>query len=195
MVFIPNVEFTKRGVARKELKPVYLMLSGCETDMAKMAQASDSDQWVVSEYETAAKAWLQKVFGKIEAGPTDNGKPKTRSKYPLPTRPRALSNPKTAPPFDTERKRLEQEVRTLRARVANQASQISALRTSKRKLEDDIDYEQDLRRKVQREMEKTTKERDAAWKTEKYALIQVKREISSRRQAEARLQTVLSCEQ
>ena len=67
MVFIPNVEFTKRGVARKALKPVYLMLSGCETDMAKMAQASNSDQSVVSEYETAAKAWLQKVFGKIGA--------------------------------------------------------------------------------------------------------------------------------
>jgi len=171
------------------------MLSGCETDMAKTAQASKNDPSMVSEHETAAKVWLQKVFGKIEAEPTDIEKPKTRSKYSLPTRPRALSNPKTAPPFDTERKKLEQEVRTLRARVANQASQISELRTSKRKLEDDIDYEQDLRRKVQREMEKTMKERDAAWKTEKYALIQVKREISSRRQAEARLQTVLSNEQ
>lgn len=184
-------EFTNRSVSIKELKPAFLMLSGCETDMAKLAQESNKDSSVVSGYHAAAKAWLQKVFGTTDSQSNEKEKPKTLAKHPLPTRPRASSNSRLGSLSDVEKSKLEREIQTLRSRMGNQASQTFELRTSKRKLEEDIVYERNLRRKLQRELENTIKERDAAQKMERYALIQVKREVASRRNAEARLEMSL----
>lgn len=39
------------------MKPTYLMLSGCEADLAKQAKESSSTHY------TNSRAWLQKVYG------------------------------------------------------------------------------------------------------------------------------------
>ncbi|KAF8897060.1 hypothetical protein CPB84DRAFT_1781459 [Gymnopilus junonius] len=184
-------EFKKRDGIAKGYQPVFLMLSGCEADLAKMAQTNNKDLSVVAGYHAAAKEWLQKVFGTTETKTIEKMKSKVPEKHPLPTRPRAFSNSKPGPVFDAEKSRIEREVQSLRTRMANHTTHLFELRASKRKLEEDIVYERNLRRKLQRELENTEKERDAAKKMERYALIQVKQEVASRRNAEARLESLL----
>jgi len=80
--------------------------------------------------------------------------------------------------------RMEREIQFLRDRNANQVKQLSQLRSTKRKLEDDYLYERDLRRKYQRQLEGLEEELNSARKMEKHALEQVTREVAARRKAQ-----------
>jgi len=52
----------QHGVQEDDLKPAFLMLSGCETDLMKMSRSTDA---VASEQHfQRSKEWLQKVYGK-----------------------------------------------------------------------------------------------------------------------------------
>lgn len=46
-----------------DLKPVFLLLSGCEHDIVKNLRASDAQSDVVSKHADRAQKWLHKVYG------------------------------------------------------------------------------------------------------------------------------------
>ncbi|KAK2463178.1 hypothetical protein APHAL10511_004833 [Amanita phalloides] len=50
-----------QNVGQDEMKPIYLMLSGCETDLAKHNKAHSSIHYV------NAQTWLQKVYGTYDS--------------------------------------------------------------------------------------------------------------------------------
>ncbi|KAF8739278.1 hypothetical protein AX14_010252 [Amanita brunnescens Koide BX004] len=52
-----------QGVDPDKMKPVYLMLSGCEADLAKQAKECSSIHYINS------RAWLQKVYGTFDDPP------------------------------------------------------------------------------------------------------------------------------
>ena len=45
------------------MKPAYLMLSGCEADLAKGTEGSDVDPQDASAHYQKSQTWLQKVYG------------------------------------------------------------------------------------------------------------------------------------
>ena len=57
----------KRGVSEQDIKPAFLMLSGCEVDLAKKAKKKKDTAAALVHYGAAQK-WLQRVFG--EGAPT-----------------------------------------------------------------------------------------------------------------------------
>lgn len=57
-----TTELMKRGVSEQDIKPAFLMLSGCEVDLAKKAKKK-KDTAAASVHYRAAQKWLQRVFG------------------------------------------------------------------------------------------------------------------------------------
>lgn len=57
-----TTELMKRGVSEQDLKPAFLMLSGCEVELAKKAKEK-KDTAAASVHYRAAQKWLQRVFG------------------------------------------------------------------------------------------------------------------------------------
>jgi hypothetical protein len=55
----------ENGVQEDELKPAFLMLSGCETDLMKMTRSTDGA--LSDEHLKRSKEWLQKVYGKFNS--------------------------------------------------------------------------------------------------------------------------------
>jgi hypothetical protein len=130
-------ELGKRGVSESELKPAFLFLAGCESDLVRLSKAS-TNSTAVSEHYAAAQMWLQKVFGKAD---------KKKKSPSLQSSNHRLSQTLAS---DTDRDnvgRLKREVQILRDQNAQQAIQLAELRSSKRKIEDDYYYERNLRRK------------------------------------------------
>lgn len=95
---------------------------------------------------------------------------------------RAPSAPRSHPP--SPNRLLERELQSLRDRHTHNTTVIADMRASKRKLEDTVDVERDVRRRLQRELDEVVKERDNARRLETLALAQMKREVDSRRRAE-----------
>ncbi|KAF8967880.1 hypothetical protein BDZ97DRAFT_1655914 [Flammula alnicola] len=182
-------EFTAQGVPAEQLKPAFLFLSGCELDLAKFAKAENKVSSVISGHYAAAQTCLQKVFGKAEplraqVHVKENIQPQLRQEDCAASKNRTESRVATTSPSVREIKKMEREIQSLRDRNAHQESQISRLRSTKRKLEDDCAYERNLRRKYQRQLDDMEKDRDAARRMEKFALDQVKRQVSERCKAE-----------
>jgi len=193
-----NSEFTARGLSVTQLKPAYLLLSSCELDLAKLAKGELKPQAVISEHYTAAKKWIQKVFGKPESeqlSNVDDNKENTTEKS-FPKKPVRFSSSEQrespdSPPSKTQPSSVERKLQSLRDRNNNQHRQLSQLRSAKRKLEDDLAKERNLRRKYEDKVKSIEKERDTACKMEKYALDQIKREVVLRRTAEQNLLELL----
>ena len=131
-------ELGKRGVSESELKPAYLFLAGCESDLVRLSKATNN-QAAASEHYAAAQMWLQKVFGKpdVTKNYDENQKPSLQG-----TKPRA-------PPEKDNISRLKREIQVLRDQNAQQVQQLVRLRSSKRKIEEDYYYERNLRKKYQ----------------------------------------------
>ncbi len=188
-------EFHRHGVPDSELRPAYLFMSGCETDLARLSKLESKSSTVISAHYDSAKTWLQKVFGKADPVKDDKedkeNKPppiKTASSEVLKTQ--ELNTPAKSVQSSNKKdfNSLEREIQSLRHRNAAQARQISQLNSSKRKLEDDYHYERNLRRKYQSRMDALEEQRDAARKMERFALAQVKQEISKRKNEMKELQ-------
>lgn len=205
-------------VPESELKPAFLMLSGCETDLAKAAKSQGADHSVISTHYHKSQKWLQKVYGLNAPSTTPNtsSRPPSAPSQSLPqsgqsnhkahskglTPPRApaslrsrLDIPAPSAPrqqFAAARlspnheRILEREIQSLRDRQNVQSTLLSEARSTKRMLEESAEYERDVRRKLERQLEDTEKERDSARKMEAYALEQMKREVENRRRAEDR---------
>ncbi|CAA7259075.1 unnamed protein product [Cyclocybe aegerita] len=179
-------EFTLQGVGASDFKPAYLLLSGCETDLAKIAKTEGKDTQTVSGHCKAAKSWLQKVFGIADPSRTEaETKENLDHSNPLYAKELNGTSDKSADYKDIQE--LERKIQSLRDRNFNQGRQIAQLQSQKRKLEDDYLHERDLRRKYQRKLDEAERDRDTARKMEKHALNQVTREVAARRQAEEKL--------
>lgn len=154
-------EFQRRGVPDSDLKPAYLFMSGCETDLAKLSKLEKKCSTVIAAHYDSAKMWLQKVFGKAE--PAKNDKEDKENEYPsTKTVPNEVLKTQeiNIPAMSTNLEdvcNLEREIQSLRDRNAAQARQIAELRVSKRKIEDDYYYERNIRRKYQNRMEQDKK--------------------------------------
>lgn len=189
-----------RKVPENDLKPAFLLLSGCETDVGKSLKTSGKDPEAVSEHYKNSQKYLQKVYGRLSASRslthtliapnTPSGAPTTRSESSAPNTQSArpvqvdASRLPSRPLSASHHRILEREIQSLRDRHSDQADELSDVRSVKRKLEDVVDYERETRRKLEWQLAETKKERDNARKMESFALEQVKREVESRRRAE-----------
>ncbi|KAJ7703071.1 hypothetical protein B0H17DRAFT_1041496 [Mycena rosella] len=180
------------NIPETDLKPAFLLLSGCETDLGKIAR-SKGDPEKVSEHYSNAQKWLHKVYGAVlpppgpETPAVDDSKRASPPRAPASLRSRidtsTPSAPRSYPPSPNQRM-LEREIQSLRDRHTHNTNVISDMRSSKRKLEDTVEIERDVRRRLQRELDEVAKERDNARRMETLALDQMKRERELRKRAE-----------
>lgn len=182
------------GVSDNDLKPAFLFLSGCETDLAKRAR-SDGERVQEHEHFKHSRMWLQKVYGNSDAiniSPTSrvavvplkltSSNPGNLNVFTLRTEPG--SSIKSTSTDKGQTIILEREIQSLRDRRKQQSDLLVEVRVEKRRLEEDLMIEREFRRRVQRHLDETEKELHTAQRMEKYALDQVKREVDARRRAE-----------
>ncbi|KAG6918704.1 hypothetical protein DXG01_012189 [Tephrocybe rancida] len=182
---------TTQGLPERDIIPAYLLLAGCETDLAKRVKVdkpSDAD-----EHYKRAQILLQKVYGPRA---THLSQRSPSASLPRPLRQEAnqfppyksLNNitPRQEP---SQKLRLECEMQSLLKEKKEQIALLAEIRAAKRKLEDDLAYEGTSRRRLLRDYDDLQKELATARKMENYALGQVKREVDARRKAEEMART------
>lgn len=196
---IASIAMTEHGIPEGDLKPAFLFLSSCETDLARQARMAQTTVEAAEHYENA-RTWLQKVYGTGKSPVASQTANTVESVVPsLPLQPsmattQAIDYGDNVKPGNkssqitagalAQQRVLEREIQSLRDRQLQQSSLLSETRVAKRKLEDDFDDERDLRYRLQRCLDDTRKELDMARKMEMYALDRVKREVEARRKAE-----------
>ncbi|KAF5380393.1 hypothetical protein D9615_004522 [Tricholomella constricta] len=186
---------SEQGFSEDGLKPAYLLLSGCETDLGRRAKAEKSTD--AEEHYRKAQMWLQKVYGTFEAESSLMGEIGVTSSTPRPSHaqyephsgryPATLLIPKYTPmpPGESPREiRLEREIESLLKERKENAVILAEIRAAKRKLEDDLAYECAGRRRLLRDYDDLQNDLAIARKMENYAVSQVKREVEARRKAE-----------
>ncbi|KAL0956469.1 hypothetical protein HGRIS_002615 [Hohenbuehelia grisea] len=201
------VDFMSRlRVPQMDLKPAFLMLSGCETDLARLAKANGEGAGVISLHYERSKEYLQKVYG-LNVPQTTELPPSNalRLHFPScqdPAAPLSSSTEYNKQPLGPDqvslqlgRDSLASQHDTSTAHAAHSSHQPplspdaqfrsnAASRSSKRRLEDDYEYERGQRRKLERQLENMTHERDCARRAEDQALLKIRREVQARRKAE-----------
>ncbi|KAK0212787.1 hypothetical protein DFS33DRAFT_65826 [Desarmillaria ectypa] len=201
-------EMTRIQVPDADLKPAFLFLASCETELGKRMKQQEDAVSAAQHFQNAQK-WLQKVYGTfsdtsnetIESSkppvhvacqsvsqcqskphsPPKNTKNKPHNHFL--SDPRQHAKLPSRPP-GPHQKILEREIDSLRDRQAVQASILSEVRSCKRQLEDDIIYERDTRRRMERELDAVRRERDSARRSEAYAVEQMMKETETRRRME-----------
>ncbi|KAK7005624.1 40S ribosomal protein [Favolaschia claudopus] len=178
------------NIPENDLKPAFLLLAGCESDLGKLARSKgDTDK--ISEHHSNAQKWLHRVYGG-DIPPNSSSADNRTASPPSPCVLRQSLSRSAAPPASRTRapspdpRMLQREIQSLRDRHKNSTNVLADVRASKRKLEDTIEVERTVRRRLQRELDEVTKKRDYARRMESLALDQMKREVDSRRRAEDR---------
>lgn len=202
-------------MSEQDLNPAFLMLSSCETELSKRGRTTSGQETDNSkEHAQKSYTWLQKVYA--ERGPrserptpltsclipkstikstnqtSDHSRYATSSKpsedhvgrsdvYPLPN-----YKPTAEVTNDSRIQALENQIQSLRDREKIGNSQFAAIRSAKRKIEDDFDAERNLRKKFERRLNDMEGKLDVSKKMENFALDQMKREVDARRRAEER---------
>lgn len=185
----PGAERIAGGIQAEsdELRPAFLLLSGCETDLARLAKTKKAPESVMRGHYTAAQEYLQKVFKRADHLQSAENKHKLLDTQLQPgslfQSDRRIELTRELVPQPST-KTLEREIQFLRERHDGQEAELAQLRTLKRQLEDDCSYERNIRRKYQRQLDDLEKECESARKMERYALDQIKREVATRRKAE-----------
>lgn len=145
---------TEYGMDERSLKPAFLMLFHCETEMAKTAQRQ-------SEHTGEALKWLQKAYGE-QAGVTEpaaGNAPDTHVPKPAiasaptaapPTPPPAA--PAAIPIGPSHVRKLQEELALLRSANLGLANEVSTVRAAKRLLEGDMEVERNVRRRLERQL-------------------------------------------
>ncbi|KAJ7346752.1 hypothetical protein DFH08DRAFT_200882 [Mycena albidolilacea] len=186
------------NIPDNDLKPAFLLLSGCETDLGKLARSKGDTDKVAEHYNNAQK-WLHRVYGADIPPPPSPSPSADKSKRKATSPPRAptslqsridTSGPAPSAPRShlptPDARALEREIQSLRDRHSHSVNVLADVRAAKRKLEDAVEVERVVRRRLQRELDEVAKERDKARRMEVLALDQMKREVDSRRRAEDR---------
>lgn len=158
------IAMTEHGISEDDLKPAFLFLSGCETDLARQARAAESIP-EVAEHCTNTRMWLQKVYGS-GTDPTASRAVVKSAASSLSRQPKATEqaidrgadidklNPTTVGSLSQHRI-FECEIQTSQEQQHEQSNLLSEIRVAKRKLEDDIDYGRNLRYHIQRRLDDT----------------------------------------
>ncbi|KAJ7780536.1 hypothetical protein DFH07DRAFT_792626 [Mycena maculata] len=184
------------NIPETDLKPAFLLLSGCEVDLGKIARFKGEPADKISEHYSNAQKWLHKVYGDIAALPVSESlsedDPKTTRMATTPKAPASIRSriDTSAPPAlrsyppSPNQRMMDREMQSLRDRYTHSVSVISDMRASKRKLENSFEKERDVRRRLERDLDEVLRERDEARRMEARAVDQMKRETESRRRAE-----------
>ncbi|KIK67287.1 hypothetical protein GYMLUDRAFT_37368 [Collybiopsis luxurians FD-317 M1] len=177
------------GIPEQELKPAFLLLSACETDLGKLTRAQGT---VSHDHYQKAQKWLQKVHGTMRRPTVPINALSTCSvesrlqKFGLPPTPPspvvALPSRPTSPLHSDKR-----EIQSLRNQLRHQSNALTEALASKRKLEDRYELERDTRRRLEYTIDSLKRERDSARRMEIDALEQMKRETEIRRRVEEKL--------
>lgn len=169
------------NVPDHSLNSAFLLLSGCETDLARKAKRRGASVDATAHYGNAQK-YLFKVYG----DPALAAAAATQAKLAQSAAPKVSTPPSEPRSVHRQCKILEREVQCLRDRNVQQSQTLADIRASKRRLEDDVDTERSQRRKLERSLRDAEKEKETARRMENHALDQVKREVECRRRAEDR---------
>lgn len=177
------------GLKDEDLSPAYLMLACCYNDLRRRTQ-EESDAGTDKEYLEKAQECLRKVYGTGEqvlssvqapillASSTDSSRGRVRK--------RKESSDTSMDETDLRQaeKKLQRELQSLRDRHANNVTNLTEARRAKRKLEDELERERAVRKKIETEFEEKKGELDSVRRSEEFALDLCKREVVSRRKAE-----------
>ncbi|KAI0790641.1 hypothetical protein C8Q75DRAFT_95652 [Abortiporus biennis] len=185
------------GLPEGELKPIFLMLSSCHTEIWKRIRVNGPSEISKMHFEKA-KTYLQAVYGTNTpqlSAPSEmlrvRSKSGLNSKYIRESTDSFNMKeqvPQVESPSDSGHiKSLEKEIDTLRDRQSTQKTCLAQVRGAKRKLEEDLSLEKRSRRKLERELDTVIQELSGARRGEKYALEQCRREVENRRKAEERV--------
>ncbi|KAG5651183.1 hypothetical protein H0H81_009562 [Sphagnurus paluster] len=184
---------TEQGLSEDDLKPAFLLLAGCETDLVRRHKEDQPKK--AEEHRRKSQIWLQKVYGTFEAG--NNSKDMISITPTTPRQSQLNSGPYSAPlkytpvrqQESSRHMQLEREIQSLLRERREQSLTLADMRTVKRKLENDLAHECDRRRRLLRDYDDLQKELTTTRKMEDYAVCQVKREVEARRKAEETART------
>ncbi|KIY50137.1 hypothetical protein FISHEDRAFT_7815, partial [Fistulina hepatica ATCC 64428] len=183
------IEFmAERGFKDGDLKPAFLMLAGCETELGKMLRAKNAMVESAQHYKNA-ESWLQKVYGIDIPPPSTSMDSGCVGETPMSPRYHLLSRPANnmrAPPSEQARRIpiLEREIQCVRDQQSDLTTQLEDLRTVNRRLQDDYELERVQRRKLEQLLRAAEKERDTARQMETQAKGRAKEEMAARRKVE-----------
>lgn len=175
------------GLAEDDLKPAFLMLASCYNELSKKFRGNGGTS--SNTYQMMAAESLQKVYGtnvpisgaKIPTAPRHGCLANTSN---LPRQPKPVQST-SADDLDRLDK-MQREVQSLRDRHTHHSACLSQLRSTKRKLEEDLSEERYCRRKVERELQQASQELSSARRAERSTAEQCRREAETRRRAEER---------
>ncbi|KAH8832429.1 hypothetical protein DL96DRAFT_1767444 [Flagelloscypha sp. PMI_526] len=135
-----------------------------------------------SSHYSRAQLYLYKVYGdpNVPSAAGISKAPASSSKKPVASDVRKARD---------KCKILEREIHCLYNNSSQHTQVLAEMRTTKRKLLDDLNDERSQHRRIERELKDVEEERDMAKRMETHALDQVKLEVESRRRAEDRADT------
>ena len=187
------------GLTQEDMKPVYLMLGSCYTDLSRQVRCLDgSGVDLAKENMVKASEYFRMVYGEYVPDSLVSHSPSLVSRMQEPTgkkdakkapadSPHGASAPERkrkdqVPPEDEGR--LKRDNQSLRDRQKHHIATISGLRDAIRKLEEELEAERGLHRETEVAL---TEELQGARRSTKYALEQCKREVENRRRIEERV--------
>ncbi|KAJ7594411.1 hypothetical protein C8J56DRAFT_1044154 [Mycena floridula] len=161
------------NVQEAELKPAFLLLSGCELDLAKACRNPSE----ASEHYKCSQTWLQKVYGTMAV-------PQATAKPIMTLAPTVAPDLPAKPDVPLCARSREPLINAIPLRVGESSRGSPDSFSPKIKAEDDLAHERESRRRLERQLAAMKKERDHARRMESYAQEQVRNEVESRRRAE-----------
>ncbi|TRM70011.1 hypothetical protein BD626DRAFT_476039 [Schizophyllum amplum] len=195
-------------VSERDQHPAYILLAGCESDLGKTVRRVDPGNGEAKRHFESSQRWLQKVYGvnvpevssRLSSTMTTPAAASRQSKmHDMPPRaPHSLQqrlgvsgSPPSGPRLGGQNQMLEREISCLRDMQKRHIATIEDLRLGKRRLEDDLEDEKSVRRRLERQLSEMESERDSARRMEATALQQARQEVEARR----RVQDALAEEQ
>ncbi|KAL1741856.1 hypothetical protein HDZ31DRAFT_84549 [Schizophyllum fasciatum] len=187
-------------VLEQDRHPAYILLAGCESDLGKAARSADPGSGEAKKHFESSRRWLQRVYGvnvpdntvnlgSTTASPAVPAQKDAASRAPpsLQERLKAAGSPPTAPRLNQYNQVLEREITCLRDKAKRNSAIMEELRRDKRKIEDELEDERSLRRRLEGQISELEYERDSARRMEATALQQAQQEADSRRRAQESL--------
>lgn len=179
--FPSAIALKKAGVNDDDLKPAYLFLSGCHTDMGKQARsANGAESEDTQVHFKESKRLLQKVYGtqqpEVADGPPVNGASQPTLSEPD-RRPRA--NTATQGPSVQQR-----EIQSLRDKNEHLTRTARKAEKALDQLDRDLASERSYRRKLQTRLDDTERDLETLRRAARSLEERLDREAEARRRAE-----------
>lgn len=178
----------KHGYFDADLKPAFMILSACETDLSRDPRCSDRPH-----HAKNAERWLHKALASEQIDyqlfpalmePTPVVTKTERQATPPPRRAPSVSKGRSDQAG--YQRILERENESLRDRLRLQADRLDEVKSAKRKLENEVARERDLGRIFEKKVHTLEQELETSRRMASYAIAGQRRENDARRKAEAR---------